>query len=144
MNLSPRTGRKQRGFDLTPMIDVVLQLIIFFLFTSQFSQLIRSPIDLPEQPGEKNAAVASGLVVVDVRQDGTILIANEPVSLDGAVRILQAEIAKRGGDSAAVELLIRADRAARAATVNDLVDRLAALGVRRWQVGTAEVPGGRP
>lgn len=144
MNLSPGISRRQRGFDLTPMIDVVLQLIIFFLFTSQFSQLIRSPIDLPEQPGEQSAAVGPGLVVVDVRQDGTILIANEPVSLDGAVRILQAEIARRGGEAEGVELLVRADRAARAATVNDLVDRLAVLGVRRWQVGTADVPGGRP
>lgn len=126
---------------MTPMIDVVMQLIIFFLFTSQFSQVLRSPIDLPEEPGDTAAAAAPGEVVIDVSASGVYLIEGQARSLSDVVRLvrLENEAAKVGGEP--LNLLIRADRTAPSLHINVLANALAAEGVRQWKLGT-HVPAG--
>ena len=39
--------------DMTPMIDIVFQLLIFFLTTAQLAQFSRAEMDLPEEAGEQ-------------------------------------------------------------------------------------------
>jgi len=128
-------------FDMTPMIDVVFQLIIFFMYTSQFSALTRSPIDLPTEPGEDDTAETSA-IVVDLRADGDFLVERDIVSFQRVVEMVRLE-AVRLGDPTAVELLIRADRSAEARPLNALASRLAEIGVRNWQLGTARTPAQR-
>ncbi|MCH8037092.1 MAG: biopolymer transporter ExbD, partial [Proteobacteria bacterium] len=43
---------------MTPMIDVVFQLMIFFMYTAQFAQVTRTAIDLPDEAGEEQVAHA--------------------------------------------------------------------------------------
>ncbi|NEQ50166.1 MAG: biopolymer transporter ExbD, partial [Leptolyngbya sp. SIO3F4] len=58
---------------MTPMIDVVMLLIIFFLVTYQFSQSIRTPLELPRQEGQKlENQDNSGDIVVDLLANGSI------------------------------------------------------------------------
>ncbi|MBK7404761.1 MAG: biopolymer transporter ExbD [Phycisphaerales bacterium] len=141
MILSPAKRERPYGFDMTPMIDVVLQLIIFFLFTSQLSQVIRSPIDLPEEKGDEQQLVAPGGVVIDVSGEGGYLVEGEPRSLEDVVRLvsLEQEHAKAVGQP--LDLLVRADKACPAQFVNILAARLAAVGARQWRLGTS-VPSG--
>lgn len=142
MNLRPQTRRRPLGFDMTPMIDVVLQLIIFFLFTSQLSQVMRSPIDLPEEKGDEAQAVSPGTIVIDVTGDGSYLVEGQARSLEDVVRLvsLEQQHAERSGE--VLDLLIRADRKGPAAYINVLATRLAGVGVRQWKLGTSVPPGG--
>jgi biopolymer transport protein ExbD len=135
MNLSPPRKRRVPGFDLTAMIDVVFQLIIFFMYTAQFSQVSRTAIDLPEQPGERGA-IAPAALVVDLNADGVFLVEQSPVTLDELIARLEAEIRRAGAEG--VELLVRADRNSPAANINQLAERLAESGVRSWKLGTIE------
>lgn len=120
------------------MIDVVLQLIIFFMYTSQMAQMSRTLLDLPEEAGEEATATDTGPLVVDLDAAGRILVDREPVTLDGLSALVVGEISKAGGDATKVELLIRADRNAAAAHLNDLARRLRDLGVGSWKLGTME------
>lgn len=130
------------GFDMTPMIDVVLQLIIFFLFTSQLSQVIRSPIDLPEQPGDALEAAAPGGVVIDIGADGAYLIEGRQRSLEEVVRIVRVEQEQARAEGQPLSLLVRADRGAAALHVNVLASRLAQAEIRQWKLGTTVPAGG--
>jgi biopolymer transport protein ExbD len=133
-----RSGRKPRfGFDTTPMIDVVLQLIIFFMYTSQFSRMVRTPVDLPSEPGEKQRAEAHPPLSLDVNRDGRYLVDGREVPLEEFARMIQVEI-HNAGDPASLELLVRADRSAPALAINRLAERLALLGVRTWQLATSD------
>lgn len=140
MILSPSKRDRPLGFDMTPMIDVVLQLIIFFLFTSQLSQVIRSPIDLPEEQGDEQQVVAPGGIVIDVSREGGYLVEGQPRSLEDVIRLvsLEQEHAKAVGQP--LDLLVRADRACPAQHVNVLATRLAGVGVRQWRLGTTVPP----
>lgn len=142
MILRPQTRRRPLGFDMTPMIDVVLQLIIFFLFTSQLSQVMRSPIDLPEEKGDEATAVSPGAVVIDVSGDGSYLMEGQPRTLEQVVRIVSLEQQHAESTGTTLDLLIRADRKGPAAHINRLATRLAGVGVRQWKLGTSVPPGG--
>ena len=125
-----------RAFDLTPMIDLVLQLIIFFMFTSQFGELSRSLVDLPREAGQDDSTPKPTLVI-DLTREGAILLDREPIGLDALAQIAQIEI-ERAGDPDLVTVRVRPDRECRAAHLNRMMNRLAGVGVRRWSIGTLE------
>jgi biopolymer transport protein ExbD len=137
MNLARRKGKPTFGFDMTPMIDVALQLIIFFLFTSQLSHAMRSSMDLPEEKGDAMQAASPGQVVVDVTRDGAYLIDGTERSLEDVVRLITLEQEHVKATGKPLDLLVRADRACPALHVNTLALRLAGAGVRAWKLGTA-------
>jgi biopolymer transport protein ExbD len=128
-------------FDLTPMIDVVMQLIIFFMFSSQFAQVLRSQIDLPEEPGEKQAAEDDeGALIIDVQADGSLLVAGESVDHKRLLEMISAELAEAGAQPSGIRVLVRADRTAPARYINVIAEDLARLGVRGWRLGTSRPP----
>ena len=128
------------GFDLTPMIDVVLQLIIFFMFTSQFGQVSRTIVDLPEQKGEEKSEDTPSLVI-DITLEGAYVIDARPLPFDRVLAIVERE-ASRYPDVAAMTVLIRPDKRATASAINRLADEFARIGVRRWAIATRADGGG--
>jgi biopolymer transport protein ExbD len=135
-----RSRARVRGFDLTPMIDVVLQLIIFFMFTSQFGQISRTSVDLPIEPGEKLPETRPSLVI-DISKEGGYTVDARPMAFDRVVALVERE-AERSGGAAGVVILVRPDRAASAGALNRLADELARIGVRRWSIATRAEGGG--
>lgn len=143
MRFSAQRKHRIRSFDLTPMIDVVLQLIIFFMFTSQLGQVTQTQIDLPIEPGEKTPASAAPSFVLDMTESGELLLEARPISLVQFFRLVDLEIRRAGGPEQ-VSILIRPDRLAAAQHLNDLASRLRERGVTRWKIGTTESIGGAP
>ncbi|MBZ0157130.1 MAG: biopolymer transporter ExbD [Alphaproteobacteria bacterium] len=79
---------KAGGFDLTPMIDVVFLLLIFFLLTSIFAKP-SLPLDLPES---ETASVANNPEVsVAIKKDGSVLLNGHPVGLEKLPGMLSEE-----------------------------------------------------
>jgi biopolymer transport protein ExbD len=67
-----------RSIDLTPMIDVVFLLLIFFLLTSIFARP-SIPLDLPEAETAQNER--SPDIAVAIRKDGGVHFEGRNVSL---------------------------------------------------------------
>jgi biopolymer transport protein ExbD len=99
------------GFNMTPMIDVVFLLIIFFLVSSHLaSQEVQLELDLPSAAsGQRPNAEAAARVTVNVLEDGEIQLGADTVGADELSRRLQYELARSGAD---LEVRIRADRTA--------------------------------
>ncbi len=87
---------EKKSLDLTPMIDVVFLLLIFFLITSIFSKP-SLPLNLPEaetaqMAGEQDVSVA-------VKLDGSILLDGKAITaaeLYPALRARYEGVEKRG------------------------------------------------
>jgi biopolymer transport protein ExbD len=139
MNL--RRPRKRRAFifDMTPMIDVVLQLIIFFMYTSQFTRMTRTPLELPAEVGETGEGTGQTSIVVDVTREGGLIVEGQTVDAARLISMVRVEIDKAGGDGSKVDLLIRADRLCPSGHINRLAEELTRHGLRTWKLGTAEV-----
>ncbi|HBG06137.1 MAG: hypothetical protein A2075_02445 [Geobacteraceae bacterium GWC2_58_44] len=69
---------EKKALDLTPMIDVVFLLLIFFLITSIFSRP-SLPLDLPEAETAQMAGEPD--VSVAVKLDGTISLNGRGIAL---------------------------------------------------------------
>lgn len=128
--------------DITAMIDVVFLLIIFFMTTAQFARMTRADVRLPSEPGEEREARPEPTIIVNVGADGAIIIEQQQVTLDRLARMVSSEIARAGGDPAAVRLTIRADRTLDAGTLNDIARTLAGAGLRDVRVATEPPRGG--
>ena len=98
------------GFDMTPLIDVTFQLILFFLLAMEASsariETLRTPeaataLVLPPDPGE---------MIVNVTADGRLRLAGRTFSDAGLEAEMEAR-ARRSGP-AGFPVLIRADRSA--------------------------------
>jgi biopolymer transport protein ExbD len=126
--------------DITPMIDVVFLLIIFFMTTAQFAQLTRAEVELPLERGEQQTLAEQAGIVVNITREGQLIVSGRAVSLAKLEAIVRSEIAREPDRPAQqLKLLIRADRDAPAARLNRVVEVLRPLGVGAARLAT-EVP----
>ena len=97
------------GFNMTPMIDVVFQLIIFFLVSSHLAkQEVQLKLPLPTaQTGLQEKPSEKPRLTVNVLADGTMLLAGRQVTAEE----LRARLVERQKDLGKdVEVRIRGDR----------------------------------
>lgn len=133
------SSSKQTGHhlvvDLTPMIDVVFQLIIFFMLTSHLGQLRRTEVDLPRQPGQEQRDGEDAAMIIDIGSGGVYFVESAEVNLNEIHRMASAGMGKVT-DSADFDVLIRPDRNAPAEYLDRLLNKLAGVGVSKWKLGT--------
>ena len=77
----------QNAINLTPMIDIVFLLIIFFMVSTKFSELNETErnisINVPTVSNATALTSAPKKRLVEVAQDGTITLDQNQVTLDG-------------------------------------------------------------
>ncbi len=137
MKRRPGTSGHMLNVDLTPMIDVVFQLIIFFMFTSQFGELRRTDIDLPKEQGEEETEKQQASMIIDLTLDGQYLFESKPMSLIEIERIAATGVANQP-EGEPFDVLVRPDRNAPAVHLDRLLMRLSGVGVRRWKLATVD------
>jgi biopolymer transport protein ExbD len=114
--------------DMTPMIDVTFQLIAFFMFVLNFSDVDtdqRINLPLSELAKPPDAPYVEPLTVQMTRED-TVLFAGDEMSLTGLqsalnteAQIIRAHPTKKTSD---VTVIIRADKQIRAGRVQEVIE----------------------
>lgn len=139
MRFRPQEGRERVSPpDLTPLVDVVFLLIIFFLTTSSLVELSKANIELTRARGEENATTDQTALVINIDEKGQYIVENATITYDALMSKVDAEVRKSGGPDQ-VELLIRADKRASLSAVNRLAEGLIKMDVTKWRLAT-EVP----
>ena len=102
---------RKAGFNMTPMIDVVFLLIIFFLVSSHLAkQETRMELPLPvARSGDADPLTDTPRITINVREDGSLSFAGRPVPVIDLGNRLQAARTEMGSD---VEIRIRCSRLA--------------------------------
>jgi biopolymer transport protein ExbD len=111
-------GEKRRApiVNLTPLIDALFLLLIFFMVSSTFRDRAGIPLELPgANTGESNE---STVVEVEVDKEGRILIEGESVSASDLRSVLEAALDR----SESRDLLLRADQGVPYGSVIDVMD----------------------
>jgi len=135
-----RNFRANLEFNMTPMIDVVMQLIVFFLVAGQLSQQeTQVELNLPAATqGQRPPEDQSRRVTVNVLPDGTIILAGQTVTSEEFGRRLQAEHSQSREE---LEVRIRSDRQVPFRVIEPLLVACARASV--WKVTFAVTPAGR-
>ena len=134
-NLRPRSSV---GFNMTPMIDVVFLLIIFFLVSSHLArQESQLPLPLPQAETGTEAAMGDvPRVHLNILRSGEIRLAGRSVAVKQLGQRLQYE-RERLGDR--MEVRIRSDRGTPYQFVGTVLSTCTDVGV--WNVTFAVVRG---
>lgn len=94
--------------NLTPMIDVVFLLIIFFLVSSHLArQESQLPLPLPDAVSGEEVEIEGERVVINVLGNGTLMLAGREVNASELQKRLAVEKDRRDAN---LEVRIRGDR----------------------------------
>ena len=117
---------------LAPMLDVVFQLLIFFIVTFEFS---RSEMDLkisvPKAQEGADAKRARGEIIVNVRANGDVVVEGQTMSLD-QLRTKLTAIAKLHENQ---PIRLRGDNATDHQTIVTVIDTCQKAGI--WNISFA-------
>ena len=137
MKLSKRTSRGGTlQLNMTPMIDCVFLLLIFFMSCTQVSVINKSPLEPPELHGGEDQSEAT--ITINVDHEGDIIITQVVHNLPEAVTAVHETIAEKGGDPDLVNVVLRVDRRAKSRVANDLVKALDKLKITKVKFAIRE------
>ncbi len=123
--------RKSEGVDvnMTPLIDVVFLLLIFFVLTTTFQKEARLRVELPSTSAADHSMI-SDPIEITVDAAGEIMMQGAE---DGAWRGQLSTIAAAGGER---PLIIRADRQAPHGAVMSVMDVAQQLGILNLSIAS--------
>ncbi len=112
---APQAGGGEGEIDLTPMLDVVFIMLIFFIVTSSF---VKEPgIDINKTPAVSTEPCERGTIIFAVNAVGDIYYDKKMVPVDRAYRL--AEAAKK--ESPKANFVVQADVDAPTSVLNELL-----------------------
>ncbi|MEM9828661.1 MAG: biopolymer transporter ExbD [Planctomycetota bacterium] len=126
------------NLSLTPLIDVVFLLLIFFLVTSEFEdEERRLDIVLPSATSAEPMIGRVREIVIDVNAEGTLFLGGQATTLNDLEDLLIKAVADNPSSQSVV---IRADRQAAFQGVVGVMDLCNRSGVSDYSVTTQEGP----
>ena len=94
MRLISRRALEAESLNITPLIDVVFLLIIFFLVATSFHRVQRElEVNLPKSKVAKEVSMEIQPISITVSRDGTITMGDEVVPLKELPERLSAAVA---------------------------------------------------
>ena len=130
-------SKEEDSFDipLTPLIDVVFLLLIFFLVATNFSHKeYDQRVELPKASGGKESTFISGNLVLNVHKDGAIII-NGRVIEDAE---LTAKLSAWKTDNAGNRVIIRSDGGVQYSRVMGIMSFCKEAGIERVDLPVIE------
>jgi biopolymer transport protein ExbD len=135
MAMTFRSRRKRLdgagGIDLTPMVDVAFQLIIFFMVSTTFITLQSGlPVDLPQ--ATTSAVTSSDIPSVTINKDNQVFLGNTPIAVENLEAQLKATLQQTGFNV----VVLRADREVRHGLSVQVMDIIRKAGAQRIAIAT--------
>ncbi len=126
----------EQGVNLTPLIDVVFLLLIFFMVSTTFTKESRLELELPSAKGEPAQELPKQIEIV-IGAKGQMQV-NEQVLAESGVEALMAAIQKIGGGDNTIPIVITADAMTPHQAVITAMDAAGRLGFSRLSLTTQE------
>ena len=82
-----RTGRRAREIDLTPLIDIVFQLVIFFMVTTSFTVSESMELSLPSE-NSAHTSTQEQFMRIAIARGGAVTVDDTPLSIDALDTLL--------------------------------------------------------
>ena len=132
-----RRGRHEANVELTPLIDVVFLLLIFFMVSTTFVRETQLKINLPESAGELQQVDDDTIeIVVDRRGEysvnGRLLVSSDRRALMRALREV------RDPEQTSPRIVITADENTAHGAVVRAMDAAGAVGLTRISITTRQ------
>ncbi|WP_426417831.1 ExbD/TolR family protein [Aestuariirhabdus sp. LZHN29] len=132
-----RQKTEEVSVNLTPLIDVVFLLLIFFMVSTTFTKETHLSIDLPEATG-KPAVEHRQQVEIVIGKEGGYAINGKPL-VNSDPKTLQTALAKESKGDSSLPLVITSDGKTPYQAVVTAMDAAGQLGFVHLTITTMEV-----
>jgi biopolymer transport protein ExbD len=128
---------EEPSINMTPMVDVVFQLILFFLLGTKFTEMERKiGIEIPRVTEAQSLPAAPARQIVNVHGDGS-------VTLDGALVTLEelaARLAARRKESSDLGVLVRGAAAGQFQRIAEVLVACKQAGIQELGIAVMPMP----
>ena len=131
-----RQRRDEVGVNLTPLIDVVFLLLIFFMVSTTFTRETQLSIDLPEASGQPQETTDERIEIL-IDESGSYRVNGQPL-VDSRLRTLQAAIYKISAGDTTLPMIITADAQAAHESVVRAMDAAGQMGFVHLSITTRQ------
>ncbi len=129
-----RRARAEVEVNMTPLIDVVFLLLIFFMVSTTFTKETHLSIDLPEASGDP-VRISSKQIEISITRTGDVAI-NEVALINGDLRTIKSALSKVSGGDNSVPMIITADASTPHQSVVTAMDAAGQLGFVQISITT--------
>lgn len=136
MNLSPQKS-DDPDVNLTPMIDVVFLLLLFFMVSTSFIRESSMKVDLPEATGQALAEQEQAVDIV-INADGQFIV-NSVTLENPSKEQLSAHLKQAAGENKDPHIIISADSKADYQYIVSAMDSAQQLGFTRLTLATRQI-----
>jgi biopolymer transport protein ExbD len=109
--------------NITPMLDIVFIMLIFFIVTTSFTKETGATIIKPV--AEQAIALQNGTILIGIRPNGEIWMAKRRIEL----REVRQMVERARAENPEGSVVIVADRGARVGAVTQVMDQVRLAGV---------------
>lgn len=131
MSRRRRNQEEDAGIDLTPMLDVVFIMLIFFIVTTSFVKESGLDVNRPSASTAKKKERAS--ILVGISQNGDIWIQKRRID----IRSVRANIERLHAESPEGTVVIQADKLSETGILVQVMDQIRLAGVESISVAAA-------
>lgn len=129
-----RKGKALELLNLTPLIDVVFLLLIFFLVATRFAQEDRElPVQLPSAANALPMTLEPNELVVNIDADGNYYVRGDQLGLEEVEKIIQRAVADNPVRQVVV---IRSDKTTEVQSVVHIMNLCTKLKVPTYKIST--------
>ena len=121
------------GIDLAPMLDFVLNLLIFFIITAVFVKELALAVNRPGAQGGPSSGKDTGSIVVNIQPDGEIWVDQRTVD----VRAVRANIERLHAQKPEWGVMVTAEQDAETGVLVAVIDQVRQGGVENVSFGTS-------
>ncbi|MGQ0622664.1 MAG: ExbD/TolR family protein [Panacagrimonas sp.] len=121
----------ETGIDLAPMLDFVLNLLIFFIITTSFVKEAGIKVSLPDALTAEHKD--TGNILIAVRSNGDVWIDKRRVDLRGLRDTVERMHIERPEDT----VVIIGDEAAPSGVVTQIIEKVRSVGIKEVSLGAA-------
>ena len=132
----PRPQSEEISINLTPLIDVVFLLLIFFMASTTFTKETQLKVDLPQATTDQVAQLDRLEIII--KADGSYAI-NDKALVNAQPKTLRAALLKESGGDLATPLKVSADASTPHQAVITAMDVAANLGFSQLSLTTREI-----
>ncbi|MBT5387811.1 MAG: biopolymer transporter ExbD [Porticoccaceae bacterium] len=129
-----RKPKLDNGINLTPLIDVVFLLLIFFMVTTSFNKQTRLVLKLPEAAGEPVVEQVYRLDLL-ISREGIYSLNGENL-INSEIKTIMAALKDASGGDSGIPLSITADANATHQSVITALDAASQLGFEKLNINT--------
>jgi biopolymer transport protein ExbD len=131
-----RQHREEVSINLTPLIDVVFLLLIFFMVSTTFTRETQLSIDLPEAEGQVKESTEEQIEIL-IDEAGQYRVNGQGL-VDARMRTLQAAIYKISAGDTTMPMIITADAQAAHEDVVRAMDAAGQMGFVHLSITTRQ------